>query len=121
MRRMGSGSTALGIWAATSCAVMGRSRWPMMARARRPAWRVVPGPRHARRAAGRGHTLPRWPVVDVAGYVGAVAIKGGRLDTGQILNVGVQPLRDSREVAADLVELDNAQRLVGTVVPLTRS
>jgi hypothetical protein len=38
------------------------------------------------------------------------------LDTGQVVDVGVQPLGDRRDVTADLVELDDAQRFIGPVV-----
>ncbi len=54
--------------------------------------------------------------VDVAGDVGAVAREGGRLDTSEVVDVGGQPLGDRRDMATDLVELDDAQRLVRAVV-----
>src|SRR5262245_43158300 len=49
--------------------------------------------------------------VYVAHDVGAVAGESFWLDTRQVVDVGVQPL-----VAVDFVELDDAKRLVGTVV-----
>jgi hypothetical protein len=54
--------------------------------------------------------------VDVAPDVGPVASDGGRLDAGEVVDVGVEPLGDGRDVLADLVELDDAEGLVGPVV-----
>jgi hypothetical protein len=54
--------------------------------------------------------------IHVAGDIRAVAREGGRLHTGQVADVGVQPLGDRGDVVADLVELD-AQCLIEAVVP----
>ncbi len=54
--------------------------------------------------------------VDVPDDIGAVTRQGGRLHAGQVVDVGVQPLGDCRDVVTDLIELDEAQCLIGTVV-----
>ena len=54
--------------------------------------------------------------IHVACDKGAVARDSGRLHTGQAVDVAVQPLGNRRNVTTNLVELDDAQRLIGTVV-----
>lgn len=54
--------------------------------------------------------------IDISGDISAVAREGGRLDTRQVLDMGGQPGGHRRNVTADLVELDDAQRLLGAVV-----
>jgi hypothetical protein len=46
----------------------------------------------------------------------ASAGEGGRLDTGQVVDMGGEPVGDRRDMAPDLVELDDTQCLVGPVV-----
>jgi hypothetical protein len=47
----------------------------------------------------------------------ASAGEGGRLDTGQVVDMGGEPVGDRRDMAPDLVELDDPQRLVAAVIP----
>jgi hypothetical protein len=72
-------------------------------------------PRDRRLSDRRDRHRPEYRV-HVAGGVSAVAREGGRLDAGQVVDMGAQPRGDRRDVSADLVELDDAQRLVRAMV-----
>ncbi|WP_156690030.1 hypothetical protein [Mycobacterium sp. Marseille-P9652] len=52
----------------------------------------------------------------VACDLGAVARESGRLYACEVVDMGVQPLGDRREVAVDLIELNDPQRWVSVVV-----